>query len=232
MRIRMKFGDRPLLRSAADLLMLVGIASMLLFAWSLLDGTYYQYMQRIRFDKELARTEVAGGSRGIAEEIVFPDARPQPEGAFHLLPNLPKLPGRDPMLIGELEVPRVGLSVMVREGMDPTTLRRAVGHVPSTALPGQPGNFVILGHRDTFFRRLRELERGDTVQILTTRGRFTYAVESIEVVEPDGISLSAPPSETVATLITCFPFNYVGTAPRRFVARARLRDGTLGGEPH
>jgi sortase A len=122
--------------------------------------------------------------------------------------------------------------VMVREGMDSTTLRRAVGHVPSTALPGQPGNFVVLGHRDTFFRPLRELEKGDTVQISTTRGRFTYSVESIEVVEPEGISLGAPPSESVATLITCFPFNYVGTAPRRFVARARLRDGTPGGEPH
>jgi sortase A len=227
----MKFGDRPLLRSVADLLMLVGIASMLLFAWTLLDGTYYQYMQRLRFDKELAGTEVVGGSGEIAKEIALPEARPQPEGAFHVLPNLPKLPGRDPMLIGELVVPHIGLSVMVREGMDAVTLRRAVGHVPSTALPGQPGNFVLLGHRDTFFRRLRELERGDTVQISTTRGRFTYAVESIEVVEPEGISLSALPSETVATLITCFPFNYVGTAPRRFVARARFRDATPSGEP-
>jgi len=214
---------------AADLLLLVGTVSILLFAWSLLDGTYYQYMQRLQFDKELAGT--AGGSWGIAKEIVVPEPRPQPEVAFHVLPNLAKRHGRDPMLIGQLDVPRVGLSVMVREGMDPTSLRRAVGHVPSTALPGQPGNFVVLGHRDTFFRKLRELEKGDTVQISTTRGRFTYAVESIEVVEPEGISLSVPPSETVTTLITCFPFNYVGTAPRRFVARARLRDGTPGGEP-
>jgi sortase A len=116
---------------------------------------------------------------------------------------------------------------MVREGMDSATLRRAVGHVPSTALPGQVGNFVVLAHRDTFFRRLRELEKGDTVRIVTTRGRFTYTVESLEVMEPEGVSLTAIPSEAIATLITCFPFNYVGPAPRRFVATARLNDDPL-----
>lgn len=79
--------------------------------------------------------------------------------------------------------------------------------------------------RHTFFRLLRELEKGDIVRIVTTRGRFSYRVESLEVVEPEGISLTAPPSEAIATLITCFPFNYVGPAPRRFVARARLREG-------
>jgi sortase A len=80
-----------------------------------------------------------------------------------------------------------------------------------------------MGHRDTFFRPLRELEKGDTAQIATTRGRFAYVIESLEVVEPEGIALSAPASEKLATLITCLPFNYVGTAPRRFVARARLK---------
>jgi sortase A len=124
-----------------------------------------------------------------------------------------------------LDVPRLGLSVMVREGMDAATLRRAVGHVPSTALPGQMGNFVVIAHRDTFFRPLRELEKGDTVQVVTTQGRFTYTIESLEVVEPEGIKLTAPKTEAIATLITCFPFNYVGPAPRRFVARARLREG-------
>ncbi len=228
MRIRMKFGDRPLLGLAADLLLLVGIASMLLFAWSLLDGTYYQYTQKIQFASKTAGAWVAGGSAGSAQTVALSDARPQPQAGIQLLSNpfkLPvKLPAGDPLLIGELEVPRVGLSVMVREGMDATTLRRAVGHVPSTALPGQPGNFVIVGHRDTFFRPLRGLEKGDSIRIVTTRGRFTYAVESIQVVEPDGIALTAPASEAVATLITCFPFNYLGTAPRRFVARARLRE--------
>ena len=228
MRIRMKFGDTPLWRWAADLLMLVGIASMLLFAWSLLDGTYYQHTQKILFEKQVAE----GDDPGIAKQIALPDPPPRPSVAFQLLSKPPRPPARDPLLIGELDVPRLGLSVMVREGMDAATLRRAVGHVPSTALPGQLGNFVMIAHRDTFFRPLRDLEKGDTVQIVTTRGRFSYTVESLEVVAPEGVRLTAPKAEAIATLITCFPFNYVGTAPRRFVARARLADGAPGGEPH
>ncbi len=220
MRIRMKFGSRPpFVRWAADLLMLLGTAGLLLFAWSLLDGTFYQYTQKRQFN-----AEVAGGAPGIAKQIAVPDIRPQPQSRLQLLPNPPKVAGTDPLLIGELDVPRLGLSVMVREGMDAATLRRAVGHVPSTALPGQMGNFVVIAHRDTFFRPLRELEKGDTVRIVTTRGRFTYTVESLEVVEPEGIRLTAPQTEAIATLITCFPFNYVGPAPRRFAARARLRE--------
>jgi len=222
-RIRMKLGSRPLLNLAADLLILAGAASVLVFAWASLDAAYYQYTQKLQFEKQVGNAEVAGGSTGIAKAMALAETRPQPELKL-FVPNLVKPPGRDPLLIGQLEAPRVGLSVMVREGLDVATLRRAVGHVPSTALPGEVGNFVVLGHRDTFFRPLRQLEKGDTVRIATSRGRFTYAIESIEVVEPEGIALTAPASEAVATLITCFPFNYVGPAPRRFVARARLRN--------
>ncbi len=209
----MNLGSRPLLNLAAVLLMVVGTAGVLGFAWATFDAAYYQYTQKIQFEAQIAPG---------APEI--PESRRPLDVVFHRPANLPKLSGRDPLLISELEAPRVGLSVMVREGLDAATLRRAVGHVPSTALPGEVGNFVVLGHRDTFFRPLRGLEKGDTVRISTTRGRFTYAIETIEVVEPEGIALTAPTSEAVATLITCFPFNYVGPAPRRFVARARLRN--------
>jgi sortase A len=81
---------------------------------------------------------------------------------------------------------------------------------------------VILGHRDTYFRNLHELERGDAITISALRSRFTYEIESIQVVEPQSIRLTAPNSEAVATFITCFPFDYVGPTPRRFVVRARL----------
>jgi LPXTG-site transpeptidase (sortase) family protein len=226
MRVRVTPGSRTLLHWAADLLMLAGSAGVMVFAWSLLDGAYYQHAQKIQFE-----SQIAGGDAGLAEQVSLVDPHPlsnnQPTFPFQVVPQFVPTPqkprGRDPLLIGELEVPRIGLSVMVREGLDAATLRRAVGHVPSTALPGQAGNFVVMGHRDTFFRPLRELEKGDTVQIATARGRFAYVIESLEVVEPEGITLSAAASEKVATLITCFPFNYVGTAPRRFVARARLQ---------
>ncbi len=218
MRIRVKHDGR-VVKLTANLLILAGIASLLVFAWAMLDGAFYQYTQKLQFE-----TEVAGGDPRIAKEISVPGARPQPISAFHLMPSLSKLVKRDPLLIGKLEAPRIGLNVMVREGVDEGTLRLAAGHLPSTALPGEPGNLVILGHRDTFFRSLRELEQGDVVTVSTAQGHFAYEIESIQVVEPDGIDLTAPNSEAVATFITCFPFNYVGPAPRRFLARARLKE--------
>lgn len=218
-RIRVKCTGRSLLKLIADLLILGGCVLVLEFTWAWTDGAYYQHNQKLHFE-----SDVVGGYLENSKQDSFSEARPQLVRTFHLLAGLPKRLERDPLLLGELEVPRIGLSIMVRQGVDDVTLRRAAGHLPSSALPGERGNSVILGHRDTFFRGLRELERGDTVRISTARGQFTYEVESIEVVEPDHINLTAAPSDAVATLITCFPFKYVGPAPRRFVARARLID--------
>jgi sortase A len=124
-------------------------------------------------------------------------------------------------LIGRIEIPRLLLSAMVCEGIEGTTLRRAVGHIPGTALPGQPGNVGLAGHRDTFFRLLRDLRIKDEIQFSTLKGSFKYEVESLMVVEPENVEALAPSPENVLTLVTCFPFSYVGTAPKRFVARAR-----------
>jgi sortase A len=124
-------------------------------------------------------------------------------------------------LIGRIEIPRLLLSAMVCEGIEGTTLRRAVGHIPGTALPGQPGNVGLAGHRDTFFRSLSDLRVKDEIEFSTLEGNFKYEVESLMVVEPDNVEALAPSSENVLTLVTCYPFSYVGTAPKRFVARAR-----------
>ena len=115
----------------------------------------------------------------------------------------------DPQLIGRLESPEINLSVMVREGVDDDTLLRAAGHLPSSALPGQAGNFVVLAHRDTFFRALRGITRGASLKVRTRTGQFTYIVDSVQVTEPDSIRLEQGP-EPSATLITCFPFTYMG----------------------
>jgi sortase A len=115
------------------------------------------------------------------------------------------------------------LSVIVREGIDDTTLRRAAGHVPVTALPGEAGNFVVLGHRDTLFRPLRGLEVGDRVRVRTADGEFNYGVDSIGVVLPENVDLSES-SGAGMTLVTCFPFDFIGPAPRRFVARGHLEE--------
>ncbi len=124
-------------------------------------------------------------------------------------------------LIGRIEIPRLGLSVMVVEGIDNTTLRRAVGHIPGTALPGQPGNVGLSGHRDTFFRPLKDLRINDEVQVSTLKGNFNYEVESLRVVEPENVGVLAASAENVLTLVTCYPFYYVGPAPQRWIVRAR-----------
>jgi sortase A len=124
-------------------------------------------------------------------------------------------------LIGRLSVPRLQLSAMISEGIDQNTLQLAIGHIPATALPGQAGNVGLAGHRDTFFRGLKELRTKDEIQVSTFSGDFKYVVESLMIVEPDNVAVLAPSSDNVLTLVTCYPFSYVGTAPKRFVVRAR-----------
>jgi len=124
-------------------------------------------------------------------------------------------------LIGRIEIPRLLLSAVVVEGIDKTTLRRAVGHIPGTALPGQAGNVGVAGHRDTFFRGLKDLRMKDEIQFSTLNGDFQYVVESRIIVEPDNVGVLAPSSGNILTLVTCYPFFYIGTAPKRFVVRAR-----------
>ena len=128
-----------------------------------------------------------------------------------------------PGLIGRMEVPRLGLSVMTREGTDAATLRRAVGHVASTALPGQPGNAAFAGHRDTFFRKLRDVRKGDEIVFTTAQGRHRYVVDELRVVQPSDVSVLEPTTSPVLTLVTCYPFNYIGSAPERFIVRAVMK---------
>jgi sortase A len=124
-------------------------------------------------------------------------------------------------LIGRLSVPRLNLSAMVSEGIDQNTLQLAIGHIPATALPGQAGNVGVAGHRDTFFRGLKDLKTKDEIQFSTLSGDFKYEVESLIIVEPENVGVLAPSSENVLTLVTCYPFSYLGDAPKRFVVRAR-----------
>lgn len=127
-------------------------------------------------------------------------------------------------LIGRIVIKRLQLSAIVKEGLDARTLRRAVGHVPGTALPGEAGNVALAGHRDTFFRPLRDVRVGDRVELETPRATFTYQVESIRIVRPSDVEVLDPTPYPALTLITCYPFNYVGKAPKRFIVRARQLD--------
>lgn len=124
--------------------------------------------------------------------------------------------------IARLEIPAIKLSAVVTEGIDASTLRRSVGHIPGTSRPGGPGNVGLSGHRDTFFRHLGELHSGDRISIAALDGHFEYVVESTSIVDPDETIVLRPIQRPTLTLITCYPFYYVGHAPKRFVVHAAL----------
>jgi sortase A len=124
-------------------------------------------------------------------------------------------------VIGEIEVTRLHLKAIVVQGDSHTLLRRAVGHIPETALPGATGNVVLAGHRDTVFRPLRNIRLGDAITLKTPDGAFQYLVESTEIVPASNMEVLNASSDRILTLITCFPFDYIGPAPNRFVVRAR-----------
>ncbi|HEX5761247.1 MAG TPA: class D sortase, partial [Thermoanaerobaculia bacterium] len=123
--------------------------------------------------------------------------------------------------LGRMAIPRVGLSVMIAGGADKRTLRRAVGHIPGTSLPGEPGNVGLAGHRDRYFRPLKDVRADDEITLTTPEGTFHYRVDWTEVVEPAAVHVLDDTAEPALTLVTCYPFYYVGPAPRRFIVRAR-----------
>ena len=127
-------------------------------------------------------------------------------------------------LVGRIDVARLGLSVMVVEGTSDRTLRRAAGHIEGTALPGERGNVGISGHRDTLFRPLKNILRNDLVTLTTPGGVFRYRVVSTRVVSPEELSVLDSDGSDVLTLVTCYPFYFVGPAPDRFIVRAERAD--------
>src|SRR5260370_27243563 len=124
-------------------------------------------------------------------------------------------------LVGRLEIPRLGLSVIAFEGTDGPVLDRGAGHLIGSALPGDSGKSVFAAHRDTFFRELRNIHKDDVINAVTSKGTRRYRVESIDIVQPTQTAVLDPTAEPVLTLVTCYPFQYIGNAPKRFIVLAR-----------
>lgn len=123
-------------------------------------------------------------------------------------------------ILGRITIPRLGLSAVILEGTISRTLRLGVGHIRGTAIPGKPGNAAIAGHRDIFFRSLSEIRADDEIQLETEDGSIRYLVDWARVVAPENISVLDSTSESALTLVTCYPFYFIGAAPKRFVVRA------------
>jgi LPXTG-site transpeptidase (sortase) family protein len=195
----------PFLRRLEYIFWFAGAAAGVWFVLSTLGIISYQVTQARRLDK--LESDVASG---LGASV--PGSGPMG----------PLQPG-DPF--GRISIPRIGLSAMVAEGDDEDTLRHAVGHIPGTAAPWGAGNVALAGHRDTFFRGLSRVRLDDVIQLETLRGTFKYRVERITVVGPQDVEVLQSP-EWDLTLVTCFPFHYVGPAPQRYIVQ-----GTRVGNP-
>lgn len=136
-----------------------------------------------------------------------------------------------PPPLAVLRIPKIRLEVAVLPGTDDFTLNRAVGHIEDTALPGTDGNSGIAGHRDGFFRGLKDVAPDDAIELETLRGKEVYRVERIWVVNPEDVSvLDATPRRSL-TLVTCYPFYHVGPAPQRYIVRGVRADDTAAAIP-
>ena len=195
--------------------MVTGAAMLAWCAWVLVDASRSQQAGR-RSLESVSLAYSADSPSGLAAPAgVVADARATPRGSA----------------IATLTISRIGLSAVVLHGSDARTLRRGPGHVERTAFPGEQGNVVIAGHRDTFFRPLRRIQVGDDIVLETPRGRFEYRVSSLRVTTSDDLGVLEQAGRDVLTLITCYPFNLVGSAPDRFVVRATRRMDPAPGTP-
>jgi LPXTG-site transpeptidase (sortase) family protein len=146
----------------------------------------------------------------------------RPPALVDRMPNVSKPLARGDV-IGRVDIPRLKLSAAVAEGDDDTTLGKAVGHLPDTPLPWQRrGNVALAAHRDGLFRRLEKIRLQDDVRIVTPRGEYHYRVKNTRIVDPGDVWVIAPTETPTITLITCYPFSFVGNAPKRFVVQAEL----------
>lgn len=195
----------------------VAILTLGYSAYAVLDAKLFQAYQTWRFQRALtAKTPTQPDDLRLKPSLLPPGAA---EANRARAANL-VLGGGEGNLLGRIEISAVGLAAIILEGTESGTLRRAAGHVPGTALPGQTGNVAIAGHRDTFFRGLRKIQNGDEITLTTLSGVARYRVDSTQVVEPSNTKVLDNSADAILTLVTCYPFSFVGPAPKRFIVRA------------
>jgi sortase A len=192
---------------------LLALGILLLGLWykSDLESRVFQSVESNKLEAALRQAE-SGRSENTASNAAF--IGPSASRTLALQPA----PGA---ALGRIEIPRLRITAIIAEGADVKTLRHAVGHIRSTALPGGPGNCGLAGHRDTFLRGLGRVRANDVIRIVTPERRYTYEVESCEVVEPRRVDVLDSTATRSLTLVTCYPFVFVGHAPKRFVVHAR-----------
>ncbi|HXE11111.1 MAG TPA: class D sortase [Bryobacteraceae bacterium] len=216
------------------LFLVIAFIGFAYYGYTLGNRYLYQAYENWAFDQEIAGRE-ATVKDWIMETTPLgnwlgyhiPAAKPLAQVSHPATSAGPAAPPALPegALIGRVEIPRLHLSAIVRQGVDHRTLATAVGHVPSTQAPGDIGNFAIAAHRDTLFRALKDIKIGDTVKFQAPDRTYAYQVSSTQIVKPSDVSVLRPQgNQRLLTMITCYPFYYVGSAPKRFIVTAKLDD--------
>jgi sortase A len=187
---------RRLLRWSQRLLFIAGILALGYVGLTLLDARLFQ----------------ASAKRSLESQIQLEQEHPKTQ---------PKPAVKTGDVLGRIDIPRLGISIAVLQGTSSRMLRLGAGHMEGTPLPGETGNSGIAGHRDTFFRGLKDIRRNDEIRLQTATGLFRYDVDWVNVVGPnDTTVLESSTTENMLTLVTCYPFYFIGSAPKRFVVRA------------
>ena len=213
MRSRKKSSLRWLERG----LLVVALLCLGAWAYAWIDARYAQYREGKLLDEAASARPGASVASETDALDTFRDARgrsgPLPEGT----------------LVGRIEIPRLGVSAIVLEGIGKKTLRRGVGHIPDTPLPESGGNVGLAAHRDSFFRELKDVRKDDLITLKTLEGTYRYRVEWTRIVQPADIEVLDDAGTPALTLVTCYPFHYVGSAPERFIVRAVRADEAAAG---
>ena len=205
-----------LLRWSQYFFFVVGVLALSYCAVVLLDRWLFQAYQTWRFERSLKDAQTF--ARTIQQPVSPPlSTQAEADRARAVSFGIDGLAGSP---LGRIEIGSVGLAAMIMEGVEGRTLRHAVGHIPGTPLPGQPGNVALAGHRDTFFRGLRNIHKDDEITLTTLHGSYRYRVDSTQVVEPQDTGVLNNSADDILTLVTCYPFYFVGPAPKRFIVRA------------
>jgi len=221
--------NKSRLRWLERALLLVAVLCLGAWGWAWLDSAYTQYRDNQILDEALNAAPASGTTAPPAagSSAAETDSLGSFRQANAAEPPKPVEPGA---LVGRIEIPRLGVSAIVLEGVDSKTLRRGVGHIPETPLPGGGGNVGLAAHRDSFFRGLKDIRKNDIIQVRTLEGDFRYRVESTQIVKPEDTEVLDDGPVPMLTLVTCYPFYYVGSAPKRFIVHAtRIEEGAAGG---
>jgi LPXTG-site transpeptidase (sortase) family protein len=223
LQIRLRF-TKTLMRRAERLSFGFGFACMGLCAFMLAQAWFFQAYQDWAFDQQSRGDDVS-----VSEFLTQVASFSGPDDA-RFVASLAAGAGaaqtvgfqapEERAVVGRIEIPRLGLKAMILEGVSQRTLALAVGHIPGTPLPGKEGNVGIAGHRDTFFRGLQEIHEDDAIVVTTRGGIYRYRVSSRAVVSPRDTQVLEDSPLPSLTLVTCYPFHYLGPAPERFIVHA------------